>query len=79
MSTVSPATLNDSVSAEVRAEMGRQRISQTQLSLAVGWKQAYLSRRITGLVAWSTDDLEQLAKSLGIPVHALISPRAVSA
>lgn len=72
-------TFNQSVGAEVRAEMARQRLGVQALALELGWDQRYLSRRINDQVPWSTNDLEQVAEKLGIPVHALTSPRAVSA
>ena len=70
---------NEAVSAEVRAEMARQRVTGTRLAVECGWKQPYLSRRITGAVPWTTNDLEQIARKLGIPIDALTSPRALSA
>jgi transcriptional regulator with XRE-family HTH domain len=61
-------SFNDLVSDEVRAEMARQRISQHKLVAACGWTQAYLSRRLTGRVTFSTTDLETIAAALGVPL-----------
>ncbi len=61
-------SFNDLVSDEVRAEMARQRIGQHKLAAACGWTQAYLSRRLTGRVTFSTDDLQTIAEALGIPL-----------
>ena len=64
-------SFNDLVSEEVRAEMARQRIGQHKLAAACGWTQAYLSRRLTGRNAFSTDDLEKLAEALGVPLRQI--------
>jgi transcriptional regulator with XRE-family HTH domain len=64
-------SFNDLVSEEVRAEMARQRIGQHKLAAACGWTQAYLSRRLTGRVTFSTDDLELISAALGIPLAQL--------
>jgi transcriptional regulator with XRE-family HTH domain len=61
-------SFNDLVSDEVRAEMARQRVSQHKLAAACGWTQAYLARRLTGRVTFSTDDLETIALALGVPL-----------
>lgn len=73
---VSAMTFNESLSGEIRAEMARQRISQLELALRAGISQAYLSRRLNGFVSFSTDDLELIAKTLGIPLHQLTSVRS---
>lgn len=70
--------LNESVSAEIRAEMARQRLTQRQLALSLGWTQPQLSKRLLSKIAFSTDELERIARLLGIPVHELTSPRAAA-
>lgn len=72
------SSYNDSVAAEVRVHMARRQLSQLDLAVALGWSQPYLSRRLTGAVPWSTDDIERIAKELDIPVHELVSPRQAS-
>ena len=61
-------SFNDLVSDEVRAEMARQRIGQHKLAAACGWTQAYLSRRLTGRVPFSTDDLQLISAALAVPL-----------
>ena len=68
-------TLNDSVTAEIRAEMGRQKISQVELARRLNCAQSQLSRRLQGLIPLSTDDIQQIAEALGIPLSQLMSPR----
>jgi transcriptional regulator with XRE-family HTH domain len=65
-------TYNENVAAEVRAVMARQRRSQTDLASALGWSQPFLSRRLTGETAFNTDEIEQLAEILGVPISQLV-------
>ena len=68
-------TYSERVAAEVRAEMARQRRTQTEVATAAGWKQPYLNRRLTGITALSVDDIESLALVLGVPLSQLVSPQ----
>jgi Cro/C1-type HTH DNA-binding domain len=74
-----PITYNDSVASEVRAEMARQRVSQTTLAARLDWSQAFLSRRITGEVTWGADEIEAVANALGVPISQLTMPPAGAA
>lgn len=56
-----------SVAAEVRAEMARQRISQSRVRLALGLSQSAMSRRITGELPFDVGELAALAELLGVP------------
>lgn len=67
-------TYNDSVAAEVRAEMARQRRGQVEVATELGWSQAFLSRRLTGGVAFSTDEIEHVARVLGVPLTQFTAP-----
>lgn len=74
-----PSTYTESVTAEVRAEMARQRIGQVALADKLGWSQPMLSRRLVGAVAFATDELEALAEALGVPLAQFVSPPAKAA
>jgi len=54
------------VASEIRAELGRQNLSQGNLATALGWTEAYLSRRLTGQVAFSLADIGAIARTLGV-------------
>ena len=61
------------VAAEVRAEMGRQGITQTALAKRLGWLQNRLSRRIATdgkhpLVSFTVGELIAVAAELHVPV-----------
>ena len=70
-------SLNESVSAEIRAEMARQSITQVELAGRVGWAQSQLSKRLRGVVSFRADELEDIAHALGISIHQLTSPRTL--
>jgi transcriptional regulator with XRE-family HTH domain len=73
-----PSSFNESVSAEIRAEMARQSITQHDLASRLSWAQSQLSKRLRGVVPFSTHDIERLADALGIPPHQLTSSRAAA-
>ena len=67
-------SLSESASAEIRAELGRQNRTYSDLAKACGWIPMYLQRRITGRVPWTLDELAKVAHELGIPAHHLLEP-----
>jgi transcriptional regulator with XRE-family HTH domain len=67
---VRPA-LRDLVAAEVRAEMGRRRISGAELARAIGEPQASLQRRLSGRYPFDVDLLARIADYLDVPLHEL--------
>ena len=70
--------VNESASAEIREEMRRQKLSQLELAGRIGWAQSQLSKRLTGVVPFRADELERIADALGVPLHQLMSPRALA-
>ena len=72
-----PSPLNDAVAAEVRAEVARQALTQQQLADRLGEGQWWVSRRLTGDVAWEIADLMRVAEALGVQVTQFI-PAAVA-
>lgn len=66
------ASLPQKTAAEVRAEMARQRISQSALAEQLGRTQQYVSRRIVGEVPFDVADLEKIAEFFGVPVSRLV-------
>jgi len=69
-STQNGTSLRVTVAAEVRAHMARQGRSARSVALQAGWTSPYISRRLAGIVALNLDDLEALARVLGVPVTA---------
>lgn len=60
------------VAANVRAELARQRITQTQLAAALRIAQSAVSRRLLGSVAFSLGELIEVARFLKVPVRTLL-------
>jgi len=61
------------VAAEIRAEMARRSITQTQLGVSINKPQTTVSRWVKGSTALEVDDLDRVAKALGISVVDLVS------
>lgn len=61
----------------VRAEMIGQRLSQDGLARSLGRNQQWLSRRLTGEVSFTVEELTAIASRLRIDVTELL-PEAVA-
>jgi transcriptional regulator with XRE-family HTH domain len=68
--------LTETVAAEVRAELGRQRKSGAWLALQLGVSDAWVSRRISGSMPMSVEDLERIADVLEVTPAYLMGGRA---
>lgn len=62
----------DLTAGEIRAEMARQRLSQTDLANRLGISQARLSRSLNGKVPLTIDFIQDVADALGVPFSALL-------
>jgi len=62
------STIRGQVAAEVRAEMGRNKLTTNRLPRLLGKSQSYWSRRINGEQPMDVDDLHALAVLLRVPV-----------
>lgn len=67
-----PDSHTERVAAEVRAEMGRQRVSQRKVGEILGLPQPQVSRRLSGLIAFNTAELGRLADAWGVPLSTFI-------
>jgi transcriptional regulator with XRE-family HTH domain len=66
----------DSVSAEIRAELGRQRKPQAFLAEVLDLSQVQVSARLRGEVEWRVSEVGAVAQALGVPVSQLIRDAA---
>jgi transcriptional regulator with XRE-family HTH domain len=63
----------EAVAAEVRAWMGRRRVSQTALAKQLGISQAAISRRLNSEVPFDLDELFAMADYFGVAPSDLLS------
>jgi transcriptional regulator with XRE-family HTH domain len=64
--------INARIAAEVRAEVARQQLTQQQLGERMGRPQHWISRRLTGDVPFTADELVTFAAALGVPVSRFL-------
>lgn len=67
------ARAESAIAAEIRAELGRQGLSQRELADRLGVMQWWVSRRATGRQAITAGELVAVALALGVPVLKLLS------
>jgi len=73
----SPATpLRAAVAEEVRALLGRRRMTAIELARRIGKSHTYVGRRLNGETAFDLDDLERIAVILSVSVTDLLPGRA---
>lgn len=71
--TAATATpMRELVAEEIRALLGRRKMSGSELARRMGVSQKYMSRRITGETAFDVDDLYAIAQMLGVDVAGLL-------
>lgn len=74
-----PSTVNDRVARNVRAEIARNGYSQTSFAAKLGRTQTSFSRRMTGEVPFTVDELNEIAQALGVTMSALIEDASEAA
>lgn len=70
--TVSETPTREQVAEEIRALLARRKLSASELARKMGVSQPYLSRRLTGDVAIDVDDLQTIARLLGVGMSDLL-------
>lgn len=80
MSDNSPRSgrLRERAAEEIRVILARRRMSAAELARRTGIRQQNLSRRMTGETAFDLDDLEVIARELGVTVAELLGPEGGS-
>lgn len=63
-----PVNARESIAAEVRAELARQRKSQREVAEAIGMEQPNLQLRLAGKRPFRAEELAALAEVFGVPV-----------
>jgi transcriptional regulator with XRE-family HTH domain len=69
------ATPSRLIAREIRAELGRQQLSQRRLALALGTNYQWVQRRVSigAEIELTFDDTQRIANALGVPVRQLLS------
>jgi transcriptional regulator with XRE-family HTH domain len=61
-------TFEDVAIAEIKAEMARQDITQTELARRLGWEKSAVSRRFSRKIPIRAHEIDDIAKALGVEV-----------
>lgn len=69
-------TTSERIAANVRAELARRRLSGSALAEALAVPHRTMTRRLSGQIRWTAEDVESVANYLGVPMEALVSERA---
>lgn len=70
--TESAYKLREYAAEEIRALLGRRKMSATQLGRQMGVSQAYIWRRLSGETAFDLDDLQKIAAILDVEVTSFL-------
>lgn len=70
---------NNQLPARIRAELGRQNISQSELARRIGRSQPWTWNRLNGQIELTVKDVEQIALALDVPLSALLPDTKASA
>lgn len=65
--------MRELVAEEIRVLLARRRMSASELARQMGATQPYISRRLTGEIAFDVDDLEKIARVLNVTPRDLVA------
>lgn len=71
--------LRETVAANVRAELGRSRITQSRAAAETKISEAALSKRLNGRIPFDVDQIAALAALVGVDPSMLLAPAPVKA
>ena len=71
-----PASLTETVAADVRAELARANVSRPEAARRLGMSREALYRRLRGEVSFTVAELEVLAELVGVPVTSFMRQQA---
>jgi transcriptional regulator with XRE-family HTH domain len=64
-------TFEDVLIGEIRAELGRQDVTQKELARRLGWEPSAISKRFHRKVPIRAHEIEMIAEALGVSVTQL--------
>lgn len=76
---VSAKTLTQLVATEIKVQMARADVRQSQLARNMGKTEQWLSVRLRGRQPIDLNDLNLIAGALGVGVHELLPPPEIAA
>lgn len=76
--TLSVTPMRQRVAEEVRVLLARRQMSASELARRIGLTQPYMSRRLTGEIAFDVDDLEVIAAALGVKPAELLGSTSIT-
>jgi|HubBroStandDraft_4_1064222.scaffolds.fasta_scaffold01801_18 hypothetical protein len=80
MNHADEATLvREHVSGEVRAQLGRRKMSISEAARRLGWTQTFMWRRAMGEVGFEVGELAAVAQLLGSPIESFFPARLAGA
>lgn len=65
------STLRDAVTANIRAELARHKTTSAEVAKYLGRESSWLTRKLRGDTKFTTDDIDDVARALGIDVDVL--------
>jgi len=65
--------LSDQIAEEIRAELGRQRMSQRKLAAMLGVSPAWINFRLTGVQEIGLNDLARICAAINVPVTRIMA------
>lgn len=71
---IEPESLNTQVVTEIRVELARQNMQQSTLAKLCGLTPSSFSRRMTGEIPFTTNEVERIARELGLKLDQLMRP-----
>jgi transcriptional regulator with XRE-family HTH domain len=72
-------TITNEIANEIRGQMARRRVNQTQLAARLGMSQPALSRQLNGHTPMTVDFVERVAQELEVPVSTLLNLSGLTA
>lgn len=69
-------SLAEHVRGQIKAELARRDLTNTQLAARLGVSDMWVSRRLAGTVPIAVAELEQIADAIGIPVGVFLERAA---
>jgi transcriptional regulator with XRE-family HTH domain len=70
---------NKIIAGNIRAEMARAGVSQTDIARAIGLPQAAVSRRVRGITPWLAGEVVIVASQLGVSTTSLVPDTTTTA